>query len=722
MGQVSAPMVQENFSGSLTELTQVKNQSLHAHRNLTSLAHYFFVLILIAVLMNESLVVPALSTRSSGSKTQYAKLGLEATDWITSFQVTPLNDSWGIPYKDERAWGLDPYFFDNGTITAGTGGIAGGERQKLAYLIGGHDAGEGANAALDAYLETGDPKYLEMFNVYYGYFQGSQIPGTRSTTPAQAVLSADGKNITVDNSGFWAEQASVTAGASGNYGSEGDQTTLQAIYPAAEHGNPIATTLIAYYRLTHDQTTLAMLDRYGSWLVRTQIHSGEYAGAFPVTQYYWAIGWKPRMYETTESAWVLAELYMLTGNKTYLNSAEAAGQYMLSRQFIGPEWENTPVYGALPYEWNETHYTNSVSTNHAGFSILAWTQLFQLTGDKRYMTAAEKYADWLLSFQVTNTNTNWGNHTYANDSMAVGGFYYGYQTEKHEFGWRVAESLWSAAYAIPALLMLSQLTGDGKYYSSAMLAADWLTRMRYPDQAPVPLQALAIIKYPISSWWGLYPQYYQPDMRQVEKAGMVSFVQEGMKNASSIRDQQTTWFEKTFGIDFNLIDYEMASRGPTFMKMAWSWWPNIGFEPRYGGDIAFGAFAVDSYLTFNTSSHEATQILEQIGQLTGNDTTSLPQNITSSYNQAAKLAAAAQENFNLGWYTVAKGQIDTALTYANAALSELQPLTPLRENNTTLLTLLAAAVAIILVSNLYWYNRLTGIVKHRRTRHKRRRK
>jgi hypothetical protein len=722
MGQVSSSMVQRNFSSSPTELTQVGKGSFHPNSGLTSLIRYFCVVILVAILMNQSLVAPALSTQSSESETRYAKLGLEATDWITSFQVTPLNDSWGIPYQDNRAWGLDPYFFANGTITAGEGGIVGGERQKLAYLIGGHDAGEGANAALDAYLETGDSRYLEIFNVYYGYFQGSQIPGTRSTTPARAVLTGNGENITVNNSGFWAEQASVSAGSNGNYGGDDDRTTLQAVYPAAEHGNPIATTLIAYYRLTHDQNTLAMLNRYGSWLVGTQIHVGEYAGAFPVTQYYWALGWKPRMYETTESAWVLAELYMLTGNKTYLNSAEAAGQYMLSRQFIGPEWENTPVYGALPYEWNETHYTNSVSTNHAGFTILAWTQLFRITGDERYLTAAEKYADWLLSFQVTNTNTNWGNHTYANDGMAIGGFYYGYQTEKHEFGWRVAESLWSASYAIPALLMLSQLTGDANYSSSASLAADWLTQMRYPDRAPVPLQALAIIKYPISSWWGLYPQYYQPDMREVRAAGILSFVQEGTKNASSIRDQQTTWFEKTFGIDFNLIDYEMASRGPTFMKMTWSWWPSIGFEPRYGGDIAFGAFAIDSYLTFNASSHETAQILAQIDQMTGNDTTSLPQNITSSYNEAAKLVTAAQENFNLGWYTIAKGQIDDALTYANAALSELQPLIPLRQNNTTLMTLLAGAVVIILVSNLYWYKRLTEMIKYRRNRQKQRRK
>ena len=713
-------MVQGNFNGSPTEPVQVGRQTFHRPTNLTSLTHNFCILILVAVLMNQSLVVPALSTQSSESQTQYAKLGLEAADWITSFQVTPLNDSWGIPYKDERAWGLDPYFFDNGTITAGLGGITGGERQKLAYLIGGHDAGEGANAALDAYLETGNPKYLEIFNVYYGYFQGSQIPSTRSTTPAYATLSANGENITVNNSGFWAEQASVSAGANGNYGSEDDRTTLQAVFPAAEHGNPIATTLMAYYRLTQDQTALAMLNRYGSWLVGTQIQSGQYAGAFPVTQYYLALGWKPRMYETTESAWVLAELYMLTGNKTYLNSAEAAGQYMLSRQFIGPEWENTPVYGALPYEWNETHYTNSVSTNHAGFTILAWSQLFRITEDERYLTAAEKYADWLLSFQVTNTDMNWGNHTYANDSMAVGGFYYGYQTEKHEFGWRVAESLWSAADAIPALLTLSQLTGDGKYYNSALLAADWLTQMKYPDRTPVPLQALAIIKYPISSWWGLYPQFYQPDMREVKTAGIVSFVQEGMKNTSSIRDQQTTWFEKTFGIDFNLIDYEMASRGPTFMKMVWSWWPNLGFEPRYGGDIAVGAFATDSFLTFNSTSHETSQILEQINQLIANDTSGLPENTTSAYYKAVKLTAAAEENFNLGWYTVAKAQITNALTDAKTVMNQFQPLIAFRQTNRILLTVVALALVFVVLSNLYWYRRLTGVT-NRRNRPTRRR-
>jgi hypothetical protein len=611
---------------------------------------------------------------------------------------------------------LDPYFFENGTITAGVGNITGGERQTVAYLIGGHDAGEGASAALDAYLQTRDPKYLQIFEVYYGYFQAAQIPGTRTITPAESVVNIGGRNVTIDNAGYWAEQASVSAGTTGSYGSNSDRTDLEAIYPAAEHGNPIAVTLIDYYRWTHDPTTLTMLDRYGNWLVRTQIHSGEFTGAFPVTQYYWAAGWKPRMYETSESAWILAELYQLTGNETYLNSAEAAGQYMLSKQFVGPEWENTRVYGSLPYEWNETHYTRSVSTNHAGFTILAWAQLFRITQDVRYLDAVRKYADWLLSFQVTEPDTPWGDHTFANDTLAVGGFYYGYSTDKREFGWRVAESLWSAGDAIPALLLLSQITGSASYEESALLAADWLTHMRYSDQSLIPLQALAITKYPLASWWGLYPQYYQPDMEQVRKAGIPTFVAEGRVNESSIRNRDPSWFERTFNVDFNLIDYEMASRGPTFMKMIWSWWPDLGFEPRYGGDIAIGAFAISNFLTFNERLMEARNLLTEIEQLTENRTMEQPENITQAYNQAVQLVSAGEGNFEAGWYSVANSQVEDALSQARTAIRDLNIIIPLERFNWIILGLVSILLVALLVSNVYWYQR------YERTRTPRRRR
>ena len=684
---------------------------------LLRICRILLIVILIVPLASQT-PVPALPTSESTSLTPYAKLGLEATNWITSFQVTPLNDSWGIPFSDDRAWGLDPYFFDNGTITAGVGNITAGARQRFAYLIGGHDAGEGAYAALNAYLETQDPRYLDIFNVYYNYFQFAQIPGARTVTPAITVTSVSGRNITVDDSGYWAEQASVSAGDNGTFGGGNDQTSLQAVYPAAEHGNPIATSLIAYYRATNDTSALSMLNRYGNWLVKTQIHTGEYAGAFPVTQYYYAIGWKPRMYETTESAWILAELYMVTGNQTYLNASQAAANYMLSRQFTGPQWAGTPVYGALPYEWNETHYTNTVLTNHAGFTILAWSQLYRLTGNVRYLNAAQKYANWLLSFQVTTPETDWGNHTYGNDSYAVGGFYYGYDTAKHEFGSGVAESLWSASYSIPALLMLNQITGNQTYRYSAILAANWLTRMRYSDQTLIPLQALAITKYPLSSWWGLYPQYYQPDMTEITRAGIVSFVNEGKTNQSLIKDQHPSWFEQTFSVDFNLIDYQMASRGPTYMKMVWSWWPDLGFEPRYGGDIAFGAYATDGFLSFNATFDNTNQILNEIEHLAASNSAWLPLNVTASCDQARELMTEATESFSSGWYSIANAQAKEALIRAKAALNYVELMMPIRQSNELLIVGVTVTLAVLVLSNAYWYRKSR---RPRKTSNRRRR-
>jgi hypothetical protein len=428
------------------------------------------------------------------------------------------------------------------------------------------------------------------------------------------------------------------------------------------------------------------------------------------------------MYETTESAWILAELYLLTANVTYLNSAVAAGQYMLSRQFTSQEWVNTPVYGALPYEWNRTMYTTAVSTNHAGFTLLAWTQLYRLTGDKRYLSAAETYAKWLMSFQVTTVDMAWGNHTYANDTMAVGGYYYGYDTEKHKFGSEVALSLWSAAYSIRGLLFLTKTTNDETYARSAVLAADWLTRMRYPDTTLIPLQALAITKYVSSSWWGLYPQFYQPDMGEVEKAGIPSFVKEGQVNPQAILKLNRTWFERTYSVDFNLIDYQMASRGPQFMKMVWSWWPDLGFEPRYGGDIAFGAFTIGNYLAFDEKFQSLQASLMEIERLTSDQTLGLPKNITTSYQQAKQLASDAERNFNESWYSAAIAEVGDASALANETIKELGILVPILQTNRTVLEGMGTVIAALAIANVYMYHALSKRPRQRARQRPRRRR
>ncbi len=389
---------------------------------------------------------------------------------------------------------------------------------------------------------------------------------------------------------------------------------------------------------------------------------------------------------------------------------------MLTRQFTGEEWRNTPVYGALPYEWNGTEYTTLVSTNHAGFTLLAWTQLFRTTGDTRFLTAAERYAKWLMSFQVTTGDTLWGNHTYSNDSMAVGGYYYGYNTAKHRLGGEVALSLWSAAYAIPGLLLLSQATKNMTYLRSAQLAADWLTRMRYPDTSLIPLQALAITKYASSSWWGNYPQFYQPDMGEIEKAGIPSFVEKGRSDLDTILNKNPTWFERTFNVNFNLIDYEMASRGPESMKMIWSWWPSIGFEPRYGGDIAFGAFAIGSYLTFMDRLQNVQPILSEIERVTSDQTLGLPENITASYNQVKELVAGAMRNFNQGWYSVAVAEINEASILAQDTIKELGILVPILQTTRIVVVAAAIVVAALVIGEVYLYHQLRRTSRRQRRR------
>lgn len=615
---------------------------------------------------------PAYAKPHSDPLTQKAfKVGIAAANWISTFQVTAPSSSWGIQYNNSLAWGLDPYYYSNGTITAGTNGIIGGEIQRSAYLLGGHDAGLGAKAALDAYLHSHDEKYLRIFNVYFGYFQRSQLPSSASQTQAKSVFVVNNSTVKLDDSGYWAEQTNIAA-RQGVIGGPSDDVQLTAAFPAAEHGNPIAATLIEYYRLTHNQSALSMLINYGNWLVRVQIKNGEYSGAYPVTQQYLLLGWKPRMYETTESAWILCELYRITRNETYLQAATHSGDYMLSRQFH--EFNSAYIDGALPYEWNRTEYSRLVSTNHAGFSISAWIDLYELTGNQKYLTAATQYANWLLSMQVTPTGSRWGDHKYANDSMAVGGYYYGYDVNRREFGWRTALSLWSAAYAIPSLLTLYEVNGDSRYYESARLAMNWLAEMRFPKQKSIPLQALGDTKYLNSSAWGEYPQFYQPEWKEIEKAGIVDFVNNGRSNPMAVVNHNRTWLERTFNIDFNQINFQMANQGPQYMKMIWSWYPSLGFEPRYGADIAFGSFGIANFLTYRENTahvrHELNHAKQMIQTLWGPSSVHL----RIRYKIAEMNLEEAQQSFRDGWFSVAAVKLNKADQIANSLMNHLEDL------------------------------------------------
>ncbi|HYW00236.1 MAG TPA: hypothetical protein VE862_02130, partial [Candidatus Acidoferrum sp.] len=303
----------------------------------------------------------------------------------------------------------------------------------------------------------------------------------------------------------------------------------------------------------------------------------------------------------------------------------------------------------------------------------------------------------------------WGDHTYANDSMAIGGYYYGYNTAKHKFTeLGQALSLWSASYAIPGLLRLTQLTGNLTYQNSALLAADWLTRMRFTNEQLVPLQSLAIIKYVTSSWWGRYPQFYQPNMSEIENAGIPAFVQAVQRNPSVLVESNPSWFESTFSVNFNAIDYQMASQGDTFMKMIWSHWPDVGFEPRYGGDIAFGAFSVAGYQEYYNTTAETQSLLNQINQLASGGMT-LPENVSISYGQAQSFLSDAEHEFQDGWYALAAAKAVNASISANSAWVGLQEFIPVSTANRVSemeRLALVGVVIILIVSNLYLFRKV----------------
>lgn len=612
------------------------------------------VFLLIAILLLLPFPVSSYPQKQS-EVSNYFRLGIEATDWTTEFQFTPPGSSFGIPFNNSMVWGLDPFVYTNGTVTGGYPEIPAGERQTLGYQIGGHDSGEAAYATLEAYLYTGDPVYLDKFNIYLDYFRRSQLPSKYVDT--NPILENSG-NVTLDNSGYFAEQVNANAGPDNTFGTTDDDIRLVAAFPAAEHGNPIAYALMLYYKITNDPEALDMLEKYGGWLVRSQIKEGNYTGAFPVTQYYYHVkGWQPRMFETTQSAWILAEIYSLSKDPKYLEAAERTAKYMQERQYThNNTWNDTKIVGALPYEWKASEekpqeYNPNVLTNHAGHALMAWLRLYEITEKEEYLTSARNYADWFLSMQVTSENYSWGDHTFANDTNAIGGYYYSYNPQNHTHGKGTFQSLWSASFGAKGLLLAYQMTDNERYFDSAKLAFQWLANMKHDDQKDIPLQALGKIKHVRSSYWGLYSQAYQPNMTLVEEAGIPEFVARGLANEERIRNTNSTWYEKTFGVDFNIINFEMAARGERYMKMIWSWWPDIGFEPRYGGDVAAGFFAMAWYLKGPEDLEMADGALEDLEEAVANSY------LVKEHAKILESTRMENENahreFQNGWYSIA---------------------------------------------------------------------
>ena len=588
-----------------------------------------FLVFLLTVLMTNVMFAPFSQPSKSNSLVEGA---VEAVKWGLQFYITPTDFRYGIPSHNEKAWGFGQYYYDNGTGTPG-----GGTWMDEYVLVGGHDSGQYGLASLKAYETTNDTFFLDYFEkVFFSHYNNVQAPNPSRGIPEY--IKIDGWDCSL--SGYFVEQASYKPGPDKEYGTKDDEVIMDPSWPSAEHGNPIAFALIEYYKLTKNVDALKLVEEYANWVIE-QIYdkSTSFPGAVGAIPVEALANTSPRMFETSQSAWLLTELYFLTNNQTYLEAAERIGNFMLETQWSKnwnkisatlPPPQDERILGGLPYLWYETLNSTlsySTLTIHAGFVLMAWARLYEATGNTIYLYGIDgspsrveggalAYANWLLSMQVTPEGFEWGDSKYSGDPYAVGGFYSGFDVGNP---WNpranrldVFQPVWASSYGIPGLLKLYEITKDPRYLKAAELAGNWLLGLRRDIKGNVKLFTIAgNYTYKDGGFWGLYPQRYMPDDSAIEPIKL--FREKGLLNLDSITKKKLSWYEERFGVNLSLEIWREANRGEKYMKeisffaplerpyigtLAWQIiasrfdFPRVGFEPRYESEVALGLFDI----------------------------------------------------------------------------------------------------------------------------------
>ena len=133
------------------------------------------------------------------------------------------------------------------------------------------------------------------------------------------------------------------------------------------------------------------------------------------------------------------------------------------------------------------------------------------------------------------------------------------------------------------------------------------------------------------------------------------------------------------------------------MKMIWSWYPNLGFEPRYGADIAFGAFAIANYLSYHENTFRVRSELDLVRHgiqtLWADDSF----NLRTRYNIARELFKNSGMDFRDGWYSIADAELGKAEKILSLLLEELKPLVIAQELKIVVLVVTLAVIAVYLL-------------------------
>jgi hypothetical protein len=159
---------------------------------------------------------------------------------------------------------------------------------------------------------------------------------------------------------------------------------LHTVYSAS-----IIYTLLKIYNFDQDERILESVPYWGNFLLSMQSKDEETYGAFHYSYYYESKVKEPRFVvgTTALSIFTLLDLYHLTGDTRYLQSAKLGGDWLITMQ--RPDGVMRPY---KEYRGGEWVYGEDESLLYNGQVLSALSRLYEVTAEERYYDTAERIA------------------------------------------------------------------------------------------------------------------------------------------------------------------------------------------------------------------------------------------------------------------------------------------------------------------------------------------
>jgi hypothetical protein len=431
-------------------------------------------------------------------------------------------------------------------------------------------AGYKALALLKAHKATGNPLYLERFRrTFLRQLLDKQLPSATLSLGATQTFQATFQpsplqDVTLNATGAFANSATLAAGPDGVLGTADDELTWRWNGHAVFNFAALTEALATYAQSERAPEVVTAVDRAGQFLLRQERRTSAGLGAGT-----WAYALAPAGGAANRMTTGLVALTLL--RLSMLRSLPAAPALRAAAQRAAA--------------WLRQQPASEVDPVSAGAEL----QVLLAFGDT---AAAMATADALLARMTTPANLSWGNHKYGTDPHAVGGI-------SSPWGSGSFQSVWFATYNVAGLLAFGRATRNDRYTIAADLLVRWLgdkLARSQQDAEIVHVQDLraGVTRIAGGTWWGLYPETYEPNAGTYEDASHVT--RETVPHlilgwvsspSSSLTERPESWLEQQVKVDFERMLHARVRAEPYYAHIS-SFYPWQGYRPapRNLGDVS----------------------------------------------------------------------------------------------------------------------------------------